>query len=285
MPMRRLFAPICVTAAALVVFLVQGRIVGAQTPAFVEWLSRYRTHRDEIRRSGDADVTVREIVARADSDRAGLTLVWALLPGPVTVGITDLRQFGAPYELFTKFVPPQATAAINGGYFGYNTSGKAIPLGLVVSNGKTTNPLMQWTSGGVLVQTPGQDVEIFPIASRRPRAPATALQSKPLLVEHGRVAIRGEDARFNRAAVALTNEGVLVAGAFDSFGRALSLKEFATFLVALRELDGIVVETSLNMDGGPGAHLYFPRLKRQYGDQGNNFVPNLVYLTRTDKGK
>ncbi len=154
-----------------------------------------------------------------------------------------------------------------------------MPLGLVMAAGRTTSRVARWTTGGVLLQAPGRGIEIIPIRQPRPATLSSALQSKPLLVERGAVAIRGEDSRFNRSAIGLTRRNTLVvAGAFDSFGRAVTLKEFATFLVALGALDNVPIETALAMDGGPGAQLYFPAAARHYGDSGTNYVPNLVYL-------
>jgi uncharacterized protein YigE (DUF2233 family) len=258
-----------------------------QAATFSEWLAYYSTHRDEIKRHSAGDLTVKEIAAGPASDRAGLTLVWTELPSSgVTLNVRDVRRYGAAYNLYSDEVPKSAVAAINGGFFGYDKAGKHMPIGLVISNEQVKSPVMRWTTGGVLAQDKSRRVQIVEIHRPRPPSLTAAIQSKPLLVERGAVAIRGEDPRFNRSGVALTQEGTLIlAGAFESFGRAVTLKEFAEFLVALRIVDTIHVETALAMDGGPGAQLYFPTLDRHYGDHGDNYIPNILYMTRPDSRK
>jgi hypothetical protein len=237
----------------------------------------WRGARAQTRMAGD--LTLYEISTSSTSDRPGLVLTWTELPRGTLV-VSDVRKFGPSNEIYAKAVPGDALAAINGGFFGYNGTGNHLPLGLVVANGRRRNRLMPWRSGGVLVANDDGAIQVVPIRRFSAFMPMSgAVQSKPLLVENGAVAVRGQDPRFNRSAVALTDHGTLVlAGAFESFGRALSLKEFATFLVDLHAFDNIRIDVALAMDGGPGAHLYFPPLAKHYGDPGSNYVPNLVYL-------
>jgi hypothetical protein len=226
-------------------------------------------------------LTVHELTTSPSSSRPGLVLVWTVLRN-TSVTVVDVRQFGPSGEIYAKNVQPSAVAAINGGFFGYSRSGKYMPLGLVVSHGRKTSPLAPWRTGGVMYQDLSNEVRVAPVrAFRLPPSTSQALQSKPLLVEGGRVAIRSEDSRFNRSAVGLASDGAIVlAGTFESFGRAMSLKEFATFLVALEQIGGVRVLEALAMDGGPGAHLYFPALSKHYGDPGKNYIPNLIALGR-----
>lgn len=251
---------------------------------FDDWLTQYVEKRDDIRSYQSGDVAVREIRALPTTARAGLVLTWAefSISSP-TLTVEDVRLYGPSYEIYARQVPKDALGAVNGGFFGYDKGGKQIPLGLVIANRQTKNALMKWTTGGVLLQGDNRKIDITPIKQFRFTASiANALQSKPLLVERGAVAIRAEDARFNRSALCITKKGTIVlAGAFESFGRALTLKEFAGFLAKLKALSGIEIETALAMDGGPGAQLFFPSLSRHYGDPGNNYVPNLVYLKRS----
>ena len=232
----------------------------------------------------ETDIVVHEIVADPMSARAGLTLCWTELPSTAKlIGVKDLREYGASYEIYSRAVPGNAVAAINGGFFGYDSKGNHIPLGLVIADGKQKSPAIKWSTGGIILQKSDLTSEIVPMKKFASGGGiASALQAKPLLVEDGDVAIRGDDnARFNRTAIALTKSGrIVLAGAFESFGRALTLKEFAFLLAILRLLTGAEVQTALAMDGGPGSQLYFPGAKLHYGDPGNNYVPNFIYIRK-----
>jgi uncharacterized protein YigE (DUF2233 family) len=185
--------------------------------------------------------------------------------------------------VYASAVDGTALAAVSGGFYGLADSSNFIPVGLVVAGGRRISRLSRSNIGGVLLCEPGGGLRVVPIrAFKASPAVRCALQSKPLLVHDGEVDVRGDGPRMNRSAVAVTERGtVVLAGAFESFGEALSLREFAGFLVHLRRSAQVPIAAALNMDGGPGAHLYFPPLKLHYGDPGANFIPNVVHLTRT----
>jgi uncharacterized protein YigE (DUF2233 family) len=257
---------------------------------FDDWLKQYANNPQQIGsyRSSTGRVVVHEIKTVPTSSRLGLTLSWAEFPAAGTsLAVADVRDYGSSYSIYEKHVPKHALAAINGGFYGNNKSGNRIPLGLVVVNSRTVNPMMKWVTGGIVLQDQNQKIFMIPVKEFRPgRTVANGLQSKPLLVEKGLVAIHGDDERFNRSALGLAKNGTIVfAGAFESFGRAVTLKEFANFLVKLKAIGGIEIETALALDGGPGAQLYFPSLHRHYGDPGENYVPNLIYVTHSESGK
>jgi phosphodiester glycosidase len=270
-----------ILAAALV-----GAPFGGQGDAadFDEWLASYAGKGEEVRTHDAGVFAVREIKAAPTSARPGLVLVWAEFRTSLALlQVEEVREYGHTDEIYTKRVPRDALAAVNGGFFGYDKARKHIPLGLVIANRRIANPRIGWITGGILQQADDGAIAITPVKSfRSSPSIVNALQSKPLLVEKGSVAIRADDDRFNRSAFCLTPSGaVVLAGAFESFGRAVTLKEFAAFLVKLRELGGPEIESALAMDGGPGARLWFPSLALHYGDPGDNYVPNLIYLKRS----
>ena len=277
--MRSLFI---FASASLCTALVIGS-AGAQGGRPDTFMSHLATNRNDIKTHRSGETVVREVHTRADSDRAGLVLVWAELPISSSLVVAGVGKYGPSYETFEQSVPRTSVAAVNGGFFGYDTKGKHMPLGLVIVDGQTRNRQIRWTTGGILLKS-ADEIQLIPIRQKRPVIIEYAVQSKPLLVENGAVAIRSHDTRFNRSAIALTRRrSVVVAGAFDSFGRAATLKEFATFLAGLRTIDNLEIDTALAMDGGPGAQLYFPQSTRHYGEQGNNYVPNLVYFSPRGK--
>jgi uncharacterized protein YigE (DUF2233 family) len=261
------------TLPVLVILLVgfDGYLVGQpKQPQRIWQEANVQSHRV-------GNIVVRELTT---SSRPGLVLVWAELQG--SINVAEVRLYGQSNDIYARSVPNSAVGAVNGGIFGYTKTGKYLPLGLIIENSRRKNPQAPWNTGGAVIRDRENRTQVLPVRQIRSLPPpVAALQSKPLLVENGAVAINSNrgDARYNRSAVAVTSSGAIVlVGAFESFGRALDLKEFAEFLVALRSIDKIQIETALAMDGGPGAHLFFPPLGRHYGDPGVNFVPNLIYV-------
>lgn len=232
---------------------------------------------------GDAVVTI--VHADPMSSRAGTQIVWVEIKRTqLSMEVVPVLKFGGSYDLYESSTPADFSAAINGGFFGYDTKGHYIPLGLVVSKADLRNRKAPWKTGGVLYQDKLNQLQIKPIRFGAHAHVYSAIQSKPLLVEEGHVAIRSDDGeRFNRSAVAITKAGeVILIGAFNSFGRAMAMKEFAQTVAAIRSSSGSAIQISLGMDGGPGAQLYIPALKLNFGDPGKNFVPNIVMFRARD---
>lgn len=217
-------------------------------------------------------------------DRNRIGLVFVSIEVSCQRCLTNVRvveEFGNSFDIYRRATPLGAAVAVNGGFYGYDLKGKHIALGLVVSNGAKENPRIKWATGGFLVQPRDQKSTIVPAAKYRQRSSdLSVIQSKPLLVENGHNGIRRDDGeRFNRTALATTTSGkLIVAGAFDGFGRSASLYEFAEFLLHWRSSDGSKIQWAIAMDGGPGAQIYVPSLKLNFGDPGRNYVPNLVYV-------
>lgn len=226
---------------------------------------------------------IKKIVSDPDGPRPGLVLCWIDIPSQYSkISILDIRKFGPSYQIFES-ASTNAVALINGGFFGYDAKGDRIPFGLSMAAGSQLSPLIHWTTGGVLLQNDLGVVDIAPIRSIGAlKGMQAALQSKPLLVENKKNGIRTDDgSRFNRTAIGITpNKSVVLVGAFESFGRALSLKDFASFITRLPALNGPAVVTALALDGGPGSQIYFPSAKLHFGDPGNNFVPNAISIGR-----
>ena len=93
-------------------------------------------------------------------------------------------------------------------FFGFDSKGNHIPLGLTIVDGVQKFPKHPWSSGGVIAAT-RQDTSILPIKGFAPSPEILhALQSKPLLIEGGRNGIRSDDeAWFDRAASGFPRKG------------------------------------------------------------------------------
>lgn len=228
--------------------------------------------------SGDVAVTIVEADPRGE--RAGLRLAWVELK--LTRPVMDVRpvlRFGDSFGILEGAISPSAVAVVNGGFYGYDSKGAHIPLGLVVAGGTIHNRKASWKGGGILYQDESRRLHVVsPSALANLKGVASAIQSKPVLVQDGKLDIWSDDGdRYNRSAISLTSKGeVIIVGAFQSFGRAMAMKEFARVVTATKSSSGAPVQVALAMDGGPGAQIYVPSLKLHFGDPGKNFVPNLV---------
>lgn len=222
-----------------------------------------------------------------DTDQASSTLGLELcvLESPRGTGrlrVKDLRLDKPPSEVFRSNFQTTTLGVMTGGFFGLDKAGNPIPLGLIVSNGKTLSPKHPWTSGG-LVAASESDVVILPVARfDEARKYSEVAQSKPLLVENGRDGIRTPTAdRFDRSAIAVDRKGGLYFIVIhEPAGSAASLAEFSHLLVKFKSSKGEFLQWALAMDGGPGAHLYIPSLSKHCGAGTPTYVPNALYIAK-----
>ncbi len=196
--------------------------------------------------------------------------------------VQEIRRHGLPKEIYEHALPIDAIGAVTGGFFGLDKNGDPIPFGLVKSDGKLKNPKYPWTSGGMIVSD-STGVCIVPVRDFRD-GPAVqqALQSLPILIEAGQDGIRTAlDERFDRSAVALTSDGFLLFLVIhEPGGQAASFAEFSHLLLSLTSTRGGHITWALAMDGGPGAHLFIPSLKRHCGATTANYIPNILVVTK-----
>ena len=239
---------------------------------------------ERIVQTRDHTITVHEMTSSPLGSRAGLTFAWVEFDNvKKNILVKEVLRFDDSYAIYKSETPANALLSINGGFFGYDANKRYIPLGLVISDGTIVNRKIAWSGGGILLQKKGEHAKItkarkFKVSS----GILQAVQSKPLIVEDSQVAIYSDDKeRFNRTAFGVFPSGrIFVAGAFESFGRAVSLYEFAQLVTSIESAQGERPVTAIAMDGGPGSQIYIPQLKLHYGDPGKNYVPNLVVISR-----
>lgn len=213
------------------------------------------------------------------SSHHGVKICWMLLPrSSVRMEVSDIRKSGPANITYATLAQPTDVVIMDGGFFGYGPKNSYVPVGLVVANGKVQNQRNQWSGGGAVLQGEGFPT-VVPIGDLASVGHVQhAIQSKPMLVENGRVAIKSDPKPpFNRASVGVDKEGnIIVAGAFQDDGTAVTLVEFSKFLSARRAEGGPQAVYALNLDGGPDAHLYFPGIDLHMGYGGQNFIPNAI---------
>jgi hypothetical protein len=227
-------------------------------------------------------------VSHRDSDLSSATFgfemcVLEVPKGNGKVRVMDLRVSKSPTELFESAFPESTIGAMTGGFFGVDARGNPIPLGLVKSDGEIISQRHPWTSGGVVAHSENR-VEIVPILKfASPSRYSDIVQSKPMLVEGGRDGIRSDTGdRFDRSAIAIDSDGSLFFFViYEPAGNAASLAEFSNLILTYRSQAGLgAIDFALAMDGGPGAHMYLPALKKHCGAGIPTYIPNALYVTK-----
>jgi uncharacterized protein YigE (DUF2233 family) len=269
-------------ALGLVVFLIVPMWLGQARTTLQPWLKELLAKPTETKEAhvGKYSIVVRSLqLTDPIAARHGLTLVFVTMhPDSFDLSIEDTRKWGPPAPVFRALADKERDfVLVNGGYFGTDDGSHFYPLGIIIHRGKHMNKAAKWTSGGVLLSRSDSAIAIKPIRIFQDSGVAQALQSKPLLVEGYHAGIRSDDRQLaNRTAVAICKNGsVIVAGAFNDDNNALSLYEFAQVLSTYLTGDE-TVDYALNMDGGPGAHIFVPSLKLFFGNENDNYVPNVV---------
>jgi Phosphodiester glycosidase len=214
-----------------------------------------------------------------ESPRNGLTIAWIVIPShDYFFTVKDVRKDGDANGIFTEIECAGSPVFANGGFYRYDdSSNRRIPMGLVVASGTKFSPVWKWKTGGALFDGPKQ--KLVPVAHLKSIGlQQNALQSKPMLVWNTKNGIRQDGGpAANRVAVGVTHDNNwIVIGAFGNDGLGVTLKEFADIIVSLRRLGGVSVDSALNMDGGPSAHMYVPKMGKHFGDPGHTFLPNVV---------
>jgi uncharacterized protein YigE (DUF2233 family) len=213
------------------------------------------------------------------SPHYGLKLCWLLLPrSSAHIAVNDIRKSAESTAIYAAQAESSDVVITNGGFFGYGPANSYRPVGLVVANGRVFSPQAKWSSGGAVVQVKGVPQVVPMTALGSIGRLEQAIQSKPMLVEQGRRGIKSDPMPpFNRTSVGVDRSGnIIVAGAFQSDGGALTLIEFSSFLSASRREGGPEAMYALNLDGGPDAHMFFPAIGLHLGYEGQNFVPNAI---------
>jgi len=212
----------------------------------------------------------------------GTKLCWMRLPrSSTTLQVSDVRRSGPSSAIYESLEQERDLVVTNGGFFGYGNKNDYLPEGLVIANGKVTSPIKKWSSGGVVARIHDASRVLSLKAFDGPAGVAHAIQSKPMLVQGGKIAIKSDSkSPFNRTAVAVDKNGdVIIAGAFDDDGDAVTLIEFSQFLAMPRSKGGPDAMDALNLDGSTDAHFYLPKIRMHLGYGGQNYVPNAIHFS------
>ena len=210
----------------------------------------------------------------------GIAVVWTLMSKDgIGISIENIGKQGVANDIYRENSSSDDLVVLSAGFHDANNQS----IGLFLSQGKEMSSVEPWTTGGVLYQGP-HTFGIIPIKqwSRGPDV-LYAVQAKPMVVEDGHNGILSDDGiLFDRVGIGFTRSGeLLVCGAFRKKNyRAFSEYDFGRLMATTVEDGGPGARTVLGLEGGPGAHIYFPELQRHFGQSGSDFVMNAIHVRR-----
>lgn len=200
----------------------------------------------------------------------------------VTIARFDLRdvtlsvayQPDQPLAMSAWMQQEQATAIINGGYFGNNN----VATALVIANGHVSGQSYQGFGGMLSVNAHGQ-TSLRSLAEQPydPNADqlTQAVQSSPMLVLHGKkTSFTANSNAARRSVVAIDTQGRLLLIA--SPGGVFSLSTMAQLLLS----SDLSIETALNLDGGASTGLYVNAGSQHVTIDAINDLPLVIVVKR-----
>ena len=158
--------------------------------------------------------------------------------------------------------------------------------GLVITSGSVVSPLTieKNGSGGVLWAC-NNDLRFADAAEyskmwrgRLPCPAVSALQTSALVIKNGKPGKFSAGEKANRLAIGQDADKIIIAGAFTSFGTALSLPEFASYVAAAAKELGRKNLNALNLDGACSAQLLIPPLQARFGCDTPGFSINRIVV-------
>jgi uncharacterized protein YigE (DUF2233 family) len=181
--------------------------------------------------------------------------------------VIDNRDLGVTYlDVKTMAQKTQALAMINGGFFqpGYK------PLGLLIVDGRETNPVRKADWGIFLIQD-SQPKIIHTTEFSPDKNISQALQVGPRLVVGGReLTMKKQIAR--RSAVGVTHKNqVILVNTDDTDAYA---QDLARVFWLTEEEGGLGCRDAMSLDGGPSAQLYVEYKSVKIDIPGGWGVPN-----------
>jgi hypothetical protein len=208
-----------------------------------------------------------------------VTLLLAVLPLEQNrTFIEHVDRVGATSTVYSPGFCKHALVVVNGNFFVDENNTKK-PLGLLKVSGRTITKTSPRKTGGFLVVDASGRIKILPKLQREQAEIARdALESTPILILNGRDDMRGDQRdKFDRVAVGNSQNGdAIIIGAYAKNQQTISLAEFSKFALAALKNKEIEPDGLLAMDGGPSAHIWFPKRNALYGYRGTAYLPSAV---------
>lgn len=185
-------------------------------------------------------------------------------------GVVTAKDFGRKNSTVKDMAKKKnALVAINGGFF----SPEYESLGLLISDGKTINPLRK-TSWWSVFYIKGKVPYIRHTNSfRKDRSISMAVQSGPRLLVGGSIP-KLKPSYAERSAVCITGKKDVILIATENL--AIQPKELADLLRKNEANEGLGCHTALNLDGGSSTQMYARIGSFKLDVSGTNKVANAV---------
>jgi uncharacterized protein YigE (DUF2233 family) len=215
----------------------------------------------------DAHLVLRKISSEKAAPRKHLSLVWVTVPlSAIEISVSN-DQLG-------KLSPQKNDLIVTSGGFASCNCSEAQPVGLAIENGSVAGNLEGWNGqGGIILQRsckgngcvwPSPEI-VKTREYKKTNDIHAALQSKPLVIEGGTIAVFDQPDRYwNRIAVATHSAGnrngtfvIAIVTADDA--HAVTQYEFA-YLLSKLERFGTPIDTALQLDGAYGPAMEIPGL-------------------------
>lgn len=260
--------PRLLTCLFLLIATAQSAFAGT---AYSDFMKPHRANASKL--NGNAEVVTHRF--------GEYQLVEIFIPaGKSKVTVHDLQMKGAAAEAYEQIINADTVAVVGGGFYGYDKDGDETPIGLTRENGVRKVALMPWSHGGVLTSDGDGHLRIYPANTAGQGGQwKFALQSKPIIILNGNVDVAKNlrDSDFNRVAIGTNTDGdILILGLFHSFGQAGTLVQFSRIYKEVANKRGVKILRALAMDGGAGAQIHIPQMKKSFGDTGLSYFPNAI---------
>jgi len=158
----------------------------------------------------------------------------------------------------------EALAGINGSFFFEDLS----PMGLLISEGVSSNPLRKVDWGVFYVEKAGRANLIHTRDWSEKKRVDFAIQTGPRLVVDGKP-LTFRDSMARRSAVCVIDGDTVVLLATDN---AVMMRDLAVFLSRPESMGGMGCRSALNLDGGSSTHFVVPG-EKGFGVHGFDRVP------------
>ena len=284
-------ARVCLCLPAVLAVLLLPNTVVAQAPLPAEDPNAYRSISERAAalvqaRSAAVPCTGGRGAPRvvntpaADAYKRGIQYVWVQLPKAcASFRVAMVEASGDIVRLFHQHAGDAAIVASGG----FRSRQQRLAEGLHISRAAPVRPRAQWTdrgqpAGGFVAQA-AHGVQVLPASTADTALSqhAEVLQSKPVLLQSGRLAIASDDfARGNRVAVLVGRGGeVGVLGVFGPVPSGFSLYELALLAREVAQRARLDEADAINLEGGPGAHIHLPGLNKSFGVFGEREIASV----------
>lgn len=228
-------------------------------------------------------------------DIGNVTFVWARLPpAAARMHVQLIERRSTIPTLFESYASTQPALVVTGAFFtsAGNRDGetKSVAEGLHIAKSRKLVDMSRKGMGGVLGMTnQGLSIDSVSLARTKVRDYAEAIQSVPILVDHGKVSASFDprDCPSNRVAVGVDAAGNVHAfGAFARRNKALTLFEFAQVIASAAKAKGATDISVLNFEGAAAAQIYVPALKKHFGQNDSTleyFIASVLLLGAQQK--